>query len=165
MRAETNMQTSLRKSTKDLTGKKFGKLIVLSFSHYSNDKYAYWNCRCDCGCEKTVYSYNLISGAVKSCGCERVACGKKYGERNLHIFEGVQIEKAQAKTMPKNNTSGFRGVFKDKKTNKWRARMILQGRRYELGYFENLEDAINARIKAEAKLDKIIEAYKNIGNV
>ena len=48
----------------DLSGLRFGRLVVLRFDHKP-----YWLCKCDCGNEKSVLDYNLISGATKSCGC------------------------------------------------------------------------------------------------
>jgi len=59
----------------DLTGKIFGKLTVLGYSH--SNRHAYWKCRCECGKETTVQSSHLISGAVKTCGCSRQENGKK----------------------------------------------------------------------------------------
>ena len=54
----------------DLTGKRFGKLIVLSFSH-SEKGFTYWNCKCDCGNEKIIRGTYLTSRTkpTKSCGC------------------------------------------------------------------------------------------------
>lgn len=52
----------------DLTGKKFGRLTVISFSHM-NGKHSYWNCQCDCGNECKVRIDCLKTGLVKSCGC------------------------------------------------------------------------------------------------
>lgn len=53
---------------KDLTGQKFGKLTVVS---RSENKYgrATWLCKCDCGNEKIVQSWNLVKGYTTSCGC------------------------------------------------------------------------------------------------
>lgn len=164
MQTGTAKQTTIRKTATDLTGKKFGKLEVLSFSHYHKGKYAYWNCKCECGNEKVVYQQNLISGSTSTCGCGRKSCGEKYGKENLHIFEGIQIEKAMAKSTNRNNTSGFRGVTIDKRVGKYRARIISQGVRTELGYFDHLADAIEARLTAEQKRDKIIEQYKSLKN-
>lgn len=51
-----------------LIGKRFGRLLVLSFHSY--DKYiSKWNCQCDCGNEKIVTRNALTSGNTKSCGC------------------------------------------------------------------------------------------------
>lgn len=53
----------------DISGKVFGKLTVISFSH--SDRRTYWNCSCSCGNELTVSLDDLNSGKVKSCGCLR----------------------------------------------------------------------------------------------
>ena len=52
----------------DLTGKRFGRLVVVE-RDFSYKKAAYWRCRCDCGNETTVQSVHLRSGATQSCGC------------------------------------------------------------------------------------------------
>ena len=53
----------------DETGKRYGKLIVLSRAILPNKKGVYWHCRCDCGKEVDVYGASLRSGNTKSCGC------------------------------------------------------------------------------------------------
>lgn len=52
-------------------GKKYNKLTIISFSHFSFYKYRHknWLCRCDCGGEKVIIHGNLISGKSTSCGC------------------------------------------------------------------------------------------------
>ena len=55
---------------KDLTNKRFGKLLVL---HYNGK--AKWLCQCDCGNQTIVRSDYLKSGHTQSCGCIH----KKYG--------------------------------------------------------------------------------------
>jgi hypothetical protein len=59
---------------KNLKGKKFGKLSVLSYSHMSNKK-AHWLCKCSCGKEKIIRGTRLTSGDTRSCGCFRGAPG------------------------------------------------------------------------------------------
>lgn len=53
----------------DLTGKRFGKLTVLSQA--GKDKYGciMWECLCDCGNTTNVVGAKLKIGHVKSCGC------------------------------------------------------------------------------------------------
>lgn len=55
---------------RDLTGQRFGKLLVLGFSHRAGSL-GYWLTRCDCGVEKPVYRGHLLSGRQQSCGCGR----------------------------------------------------------------------------------------------
>jgi len=62
---------------RDLIGKRFGRLLVLSLSY--TDKQAYWFCRCDCGNNKTVAAYSL-GRFTKSCGC----FGKDNPSRFVH---------------------------------------------------------------------------------
>ena len=52
-----------------LIGQIFGRLTVLKLSHMNTRKQAVWSCRCDCGKESVVDSWNLRRGQTKSCGC------------------------------------------------------------------------------------------------
>jgi len=64
---------------RDLTGKRFGRLIVIERvdDKVSNNgrKRAIWRCQCDCGRTCEVYGDGLTSYGAKSCGCI-----KSYGE-------------------------------------------------------------------------------------
>lgn len=51
----------------DLTGQRFGRLVVEAFSHSNNG--AYWRCICDCGTPQTTRATLLRNGTVRSCGC------------------------------------------------------------------------------------------------
>ena len=53
----------------DLTGKRFGKLQVLSRSTNSNTGLVRYNCICDCGKKTIVAGGNLAAGNIQSCGC------------------------------------------------------------------------------------------------
>lgn len=54
----------------DLTGKKFSRYTVLSFSGIKDNR-TMWLCRCDCGKEKVVSQNSLVRGNTTSCGCSR----------------------------------------------------------------------------------------------
>jgi hypothetical protein len=56
----------------DLTGKRFGNLIVLRHDGFMR-RSAAWLCVCDCGREKRTPSEYLRAGSTRSCGCLRVA--------------------------------------------------------------------------------------------
>jgi 5-methylcytosine-specific restriction endonuclease McrA len=63
---------------KDRTGWRVGKLVVLRISETRKSPgKVYWVCRCDCGEETTVSSWNLGAGGTKSCGC--LVSGLKLG--------------------------------------------------------------------------------------
>lgn len=77
----------------DITGKRFGKLTVLSRIDYGR-----WLCRCDCGNEIELMTHKLTSGNNKSCGkCSRAInmIGERYGR--LEVVE--QSEPVNGKVM------------------------------------------------------------------
>lgn len=53
---------------KDLSGRRFGRLIALEYFGRSNGR-TLWRCLCDCGKESIVGYSALISGNTRSCGC------------------------------------------------------------------------------------------------
>ena len=56
------------------------------------------------------------------------------------------------------NTSGFKGVHFDKKSNKWKSQIQINGTKQHLGYFDKIEDAIKARVK---KAEELFGEFKN----
>lgn len=61
------MLALLPKRAIDLTGRVFGNMAVLRFSH--KDKCLWWVCRCECGIEKPVKGRLLLEGKGMSCVC------------------------------------------------------------------------------------------------
>lgn len=130
---------------KDWIGKKFGKLTVLSYVRKEKGAHI-WHCRCDCGKEIDVRQNNLQNGWTKSCGCLRNPA------ENFHYTEGTCVELLRPDLMYKNNTSGVKGVYYNKKRGKWIAQIMFQQKCYYLGGFERIEDAAAARAEAEKNL-------------
>lgn len=56
---------------KDVTGQRFGKLVVLELDRVEG-KISYWRCRCDCGGFKVCRRANL-GRSCNSCGCIKLA--------------------------------------------------------------------------------------------
>ncbi len=52
----------------DLTGQRFGKLVVLGKGESKGPGRTTWNCLCDCGNKKTIRGDALKGGYTKSCG-------------------------------------------------------------------------------------------------
>lgn len=52
----------------DLTGQRFGRLVVLSRGPNNKTNHVMWRCRCDCGKEIMVFS-GVLRKSVRSCGC------------------------------------------------------------------------------------------------
>lgn len=57
--------------TIDITGQRFGKLVVLGRAPPSPSRHSFVRCRCDCGNEKTIAKSHLKAGLIQSCGCFR----------------------------------------------------------------------------------------------
>ncbi len=75
----------LPKRAKDLTGMKFGRLLVIKCAGKgTKDGKLYWVCECDCGTEISTIGANLKTGNTKSCGCyykdtRKEGCNYKHG--------------------------------------------------------------------------------------
>ena len=63
----------------DITGQRFGMLTVLRKNIVATREagHGMFDCVCDCGREKTLPGFNLRSGGVTSCGCQRGRPGIK----------------------------------------------------------------------------------------
>jgi hypothetical protein len=64
--------------------------------------------------------------------------------------------------MRSDNTSGFVGVHWHKMTRKWASRIQVNGKGIHCGLFPNIEDAIAARLMAEAKYFKEFSPQKQL---
>lgn len=85
---------------KDLTGQTFHSWHVIEFSHKGPTNKAHWRCRCACGAEKVVESYNLTSGRSKSCRkCSAAVVGatthKTHGLSNTKEYIAWQAMKTR----------------------------------------------------------------------
>lgn len=67
------MQCSHDKFINDLTGNKYGKLLVLCDSGIRRPKSngVLWTCQCECGQIKNIRQDALVSGVTVSCGCTK----------------------------------------------------------------------------------------------
>lgn len=55
----------------DLTGKRFGYVVVNNYHSTTKRGQAIWSCICDCGNSALLRATSLQRGKVKSCGCYR----------------------------------------------------------------------------------------------
>ena len=73
----------------DLTGRRFGRLIVVARAE-NIGKNSAWQCRCDCGNNTVVSAPNLKSGATSSCGCglseATIARSTKHGKSRSKLY-------------------------------------------------------------------------------
>ncbi len=77
--------------------------------------------------------------------------GVEYDNRKNNLRIATQQQNCFNSKMLKNNTSGYKGVSFVNHCKKWRAYIEYDKKRYNLGLFKNIDDAIKARIDAEIK--------------
>ena len=70
---------------KDLTGKVYGELTVMSLAGKEKDGHKKWHCKCKCGNEKDIREYSLVHGITTSCGKH-----KKSTSRLYEIYNGMK---------------------------------------------------------------------------
>lgn len=76
---------------KDITGKKYGRLLVQDYSDTFGGK-AYWVCLCDCGNTHRASGDGLRNGKVGSCGCLYIE--KRNRGMNLrHGMDGTRFNR------------------------------------------------------------------------
>jgi len=77
------------------------------------------------------------------------------GDRTNNKIENLRLALRSQNNInsgpPKNNTSGIRGVYWNKKAGKFTASIGVNGKSIYLGLFSSIEEALDARISAEIK--------------
>lgn len=133
----------------DILGQQFGSLTAVEYAGNKDGQY-FWRCRCTCGQEAVVRQNNLLTGKTKSCGCLQ----SRTILDNMKFVDGTSVallEKA-GNRLVSTNSSGHNGVYWSKKSRKWVAQIGFKGKTYYLGSYNNIEDAVKAREKAEDRL-------------
>ena len=141
------------KKSPDLTGQVFGRLTVLGRSDKRNPRGArttpMWECRCECGNITYKAKDTLTNPDLSMCS----ECAAKYAAEKARagagFVDGTQISRIRNMNPTASNTSGCRGVYYEKKTNKYRARLKFKGKIMDFGSYTNFEDAVAARKAAE----------------
>lgn len=67
---------------RDLTGQRFGRLVVKRKGESDKSYHTRWWCDCDCGKEVLVYKDSLLSGRQISCGCFHLEKVREVGKQN-----------------------------------------------------------------------------------
>ena len=134
----------------DITGQKFNKLTAIKRVGSDKNRRALWLCKCDCGKEFIAAAIDLRAGRVKSCGCYHsagISAAKKADKIN-----GTSLGHIRNVTVYKNSRSGVRGVSWNSRKQKWRATIKFKGKQKELGLYDSLEAAKEARKEAEEEI-------------
>lgn len=143
-------------------GDRFGKLTAVAPTEQRSAKSVVWECLCDCGEKVFARATLLVSGQVTSCGCAKREIDEQRDFKNLLTYaDGTCIEFAEniGKARKSNSPeTGVRGVTR-LKNGKYRAKIYFRKQRYELGCFDKLEDAVEARRQAEGRVQEYVDQY------
>lgn len=143
--------------TKDnLIGRRFGKLEVIGRSDKRGSRGArtvpLWECRCECGAICYKATDTLTNPELSMCnGCVGKYAGEKMREKAGYV-DGTKISRITSDKLIATNTSGARGVYWDKNSGKYRARLRFKGKTYNFGTYANFDDAVKARKEAEQQI-------------
>ena len=74
-----------------------------------------------------------------------------FDNRKSNLRPASDTENAQNHSKRKDNTSGVTGVFWNKQRQQWQAYIQVNKNNMRLGFFDNKDDAIRIRLKAECK--------------
>lgn len=92
----------------DLTGKRFGKLLVIN--RVDGDGKVKWLCECACGNRAIVQSCNLQNGHSKSCGCGIAESNTKHGQWNTRLYRIYYAMKQRCNNPNNANYEYYGGI-------------------------------------------------------
>ena len=141
------------KKSPDLTGKVFGRLTVLGRSDKRSPRgkrtVPLWECRCECGNITYKAADTLNNSDESMCQACKGRIGSEIARKAAGYVDGTQITRIMNMAPIATNTSGCRGVYYDRKSNKYRAQLKFKGKTMSFGSYSNFEDAVKARKAAE----------------
>lgn len=125
---------------RDLTGKRFGRLLVIKRAPNKN-RHVYWKCRCDCGNVVIVRGDALTRGSTVSCGCYHKDAVTKHGMYNTPIYAiwSSMLQRCENPNATGHDNYGDRNIKVCKRWHK----------------FENFYDDMGDRPSEEHTLDRI----------
>ena len=149
----------------DITGKKYGLLTAVQPTDKRSGSAVIWECRCDCG-GVTYRPHTRLNDWRKyqSCGCLKPGNLNMKEWMEANFIDGTCITKIRDLKAYATNTSGTRGVYYRPRSDRWSATIGFKGKKYYLGTYETIEEAILARKKAEDELYKPFIEELELGN-
>lgn len=100
----------------------------------------------------TIYMHRVLVGVPADGKDIDHKNGNKLDNRKANLRVVTHSENQRGfRTLDSRNQSGYRGVNWFKRTSKWVVRIMVDGKNLNLGYFDDVNDAIAARLAAEEK--------------
>ena len=125
--------------------------LVDSHNWYFNKGYARTNISDGAGGQKNIKLHRLIMSAPSGMEVDHINLNKLDNRRaNLRIATASQNQRNRGAYT--TNTSGYKGVVWHKGANKWRARIVCEGKKHSLGLYESKELAYEAYCNAAKQM-------------
>lgn len=93
-----------------------------------------------------------LNGYKKGLEIDRINTNGNYEPSNCQFITKAKNLEVGKTTKQNNNTSGYTGVIWHKRNKKWMAQIKIDRNNIGLGYYDNIEDALQARISKEIEL-------------
>ena len=96
-------------SFNDLTGQRFGRLVVLERAESAPNHKTQWLCQCDCGSQVIVRSDSLLSGRTLSCGCLHKEHVMTHGDTGTPLYNAWLAMRARCNNQDNENYEDYGG--------------------------------------------------------
>lgn len=116
--------------------------------YWSKNKIGYAQAR-DCDTGKGILMHRLIMNTKDRSEIVDHINHNTLDNRKVNLRVCSQSKNMANQLLSKRNTSGHKGVSWNKEKNKWEARITFKRNKMFIGYFDNLDEAVEARREAE----------------
>ncbi|MBP1971581.1 hypothetical protein J2Z83_003732 [Virgibacillus natechei] len=127
--------------------------MVKRCTNHNATGYEYWGGRGITICDRWELFENFFadmgSKPTENHSLDRIDNEKDYSPDNCKWSD--KTEQVINRRIPKNNSTGAKGVYWHKTANKYHARIGVNGKTINLGSHRNFEEAVKARVEAEEK--------------
>lgn len=100
----------------------------------------------------SFYNWSIENGWEEGLQIDRVNFNGDYEPNNCQFITGAENCAIGKRRVRKDNKYGFVGVYFKKATNKFGAEITSDTRQRHIGYYNTLEEAVEARINTEIEL-------------
>lgn len=110
------------------------------------------------GKSKIIYMHRQILGLKGHILCDH-ANRNTLDNRRANLRAATKSQNASNSKVPADSKSGYKGVTWYKRTCKWRASITLHRKHMHLGYFDNIDNAV------QAYNSKALELFGEFANI
>ena len=100
---------------------------------------------------QTVYLHRYLFGDIEQDKCVDHIDRNVLNNRRNNLRLCLHKDNSKNTSIRSDNTTGYTGVYRDKRNGRWFSEITADGEKHYLGTFKNIEDAIVARSDAEKR--------------